>query len=87
MCHTERPRKTLGWEREGKVPHHSLAKPELSPGALGLCPSWEALVRLRAGPVLSPFWGLVAAQACWVGDSHRLCLLVQAACGDDEVTA
>lgn len=37
MSHRERPWGTLGWEREGKVPHHNLAKSELSPSALGLC--------------------------------------------------
>lgn len=33
---------TLGLE-EGKVPHHNLVKPELPPGVLGPCPSWEAV--------------------------------------------
>lgn len=46
-----------GSGREGKVPHHSLAKPELSPGALGLCPSWEVLSGSGKGSGSSPFLG------------------------------
>lgn len=69
MSHRERPRDTLGWEREGKVPHHNLAKSELSPSALGLCPSWEAVSGLGQGPCSSLFGDqMVAAQTCWVGD-------------------
>lgn len=70
MCHTEKGQGILSWEREGKVPHHNLAKSELSPSALGLCPSWEAVSGLGQGPC-SFFFGdqVVAAQACWVEDS------------------
>lgn len=63
VCVTQRKTKktvgsgeTLGWEGEGNVPHHNLAKPELPPGVLGLCFSWEAF-RQRAGPMLLPRWG------------------------------
>lgn len=70
MCGSHRKtKKTIGsgeslsWEKDGKVPHN-LAKPELSPGALGLCSSWEAVLGIGQGPCSYP-----VAQACWVGDT------------------
>lgn len=76
MCVTQRKTKktvgsgeTLGWEGEGNVPHHNLAKPELPAGVLGLCSSWEALLGIAQGPCSYPVGDqMVAAQACWVGD-------------------
>ena len=70
VCETQN---TLGsdetpeWEKRSSLTT-TLAKPELPPGDLGPCPSWEAVSGLGRGPDSSPSWDhIVAAQACWAG--------------------